>query len=399
MNSSISIPKKEQIHELQLVRAIAIIGVLSVHASAAATVTMKDSAYFFGYNLVNIFMRFGTPTFILLSSFVLFYSYYNRPLDGKLIGSFYKRRLLYILVPYIVVSAMYFIYLKLAYQQPFWTFASLDEFWQKLRTGKVYAHLYFVYISIQFYLLFPILLWVSKRWPKLVYGFIPFGFAAQWAFVLYNYYVEPVKDKGSWSLSYFSFFFVGAFLGIYYPKLKKWIAMTREHATAGRVALWLLLLGAWLALALAHVRIYHNARAYGTIYPGMLYEFLWNFHTLFSAFAALGLSYFMYRHLPQWISGTLYSIGQLSFGIYLIHILFLFLYDRYVPHSGLAWLEHLRYFGSWAVMLAGSWATVAAASRFLPLSWVLFGQTPRRERSNARSSGAQAKNQATVRSA
>ncbi|MCR2807422.1 FAD-dependent oxidoreductase [Paenibacillus soyae] len=379
MNTLPSIVKKERIPELQLVRAIAIIGVLSVHASASATIYMQESAYYFFYNLVNIFMRFGTPTFILLSSFVLFYSYYNRPLDRKLITGFYKKRLLYILIPYIVFSAIYFVYIKLVNNQPLLSPDSLQEFWTKLRKGDVYSHLYFVYISIQFYLLFPIVLWVAKRWPRIAYGFIPFGFAAQWIFVVYNYYVEPVPDKGSWSLSYFSFFFTGAFLGIYYPKVKKWIAMTREHATAGRVAFWLLLLGAWLTVALSHVYMYHNARANGVIYHGLWYEYLWNFHTLFSAFTALGLSFFIYRHLPKWISGTLHGIGQLSFGIYLIHLLFLFLYDRFIPHFGSALLEHLRYFGSWAVMLAGSWITVALVSRFVPFGWILFGQVPARE--------------------
>lgn len=397
MNTLPSTVKKGHIPELQLVRAIAIIGVLSVHASASATIYMKESAYYFFYNLVNIFMRFGTPTFILLSSFVLFYSYYNRPLDKKLVASFYKRRLLYILVPYVVFSAIYFVYIKLTYHQPILTLDSLDEFLGDLLRGKVYSHLYFVFISIQFYLLFPIVLWAAKRWPRIVYGFIPAGFILQWVFVLYNYYIEPVPDKGSWSLSYFSFFFTGAFLGIYYPKVKTWIAMTREHASAGRVAFWLVLVAAWLAFALAHVWIYHNNRAHGTMYHGLLYEFLWNFHTLFSAFAALVLSFFVYRHLPKWVSRTLHGIGQLSFGIYLIHILFLFLYDRFIPHFGSASLEHLRYFGSWAVMLAGSWITVALVTRFVPFGWVLFGQVPLRERAEGHS-GTTAKKKVVVAS-
>jgi hypothetical protein len=154
--------------------------------------------------------------------------------------------------------------------------------------------------------------------------------------------------------------------------------MTRENASTERVTLWLVLIGAWLSFALALVWINHNARAYGTVYHGLWYEFLWNFHTLFSAFAALGLSFFMCRHLPRRLSGALHGIGQLSFGIYLIHILFLLLYDRFVPHFGSAWLEHMRYFSSWAVMLAGSWMTVALFSRYVPFGWMLFGQAPLR---------------------
>lgn len=368
--------KREHIPELQLVRAIAIIGVLSVHASSSAIALMKGSAYYFFYNFINTFMRFGTPTFILLSSFVLFYSYYSKPLDGKLIASFYKRRLLYIIVPYVIFSAVYFVYLKATAQLPLFTVAVLWEFLQKLLKGDVYSHLYFIFISIQFYLLFPIVLWAAKRWPRLAYAFIPIGFIAQWVFVLFNFYDWQLKDKASWAPTYFAFFFTGAFLGIFFPKLKQWFAMTKENATVSRVIFWVFLLGSWLALAIWHVIVSYQLNGQIKIYHGLLYEFLWNFHTYFSAFAVLGLSFFIYRHMPAFISRILYRIGQLSFGIYLIHILFLLLYNQYLPASGVAWMTHLRYFGSWVVMLAGSWMVVALVSRYLPFSWVLFGNVP-----------------------
>ncbi|WP_240647637.1 FAD-dependent oxidoreductase [Paenibacillus nanensis] len=368
--------KKEHIPELQLVRAIAILGVLSVHASSNALLNMKDSAYYFFYHLANTFMRFGTPTFILLSSFVLFYSYYNRPLDGKLVAGFYKRRLLYIILPYLLFSVIYFVYTNLTYHLPF-TLDAMGEFLNNLIRGKVSFHLYFIFISIQFYLLFPAVLWAAKRWPRLAYGFIPFGFIAQWVFVLFNFYDWQLADKASWAPAYFSFFFTGAFLGIYFPKLKTWLAMTKEHASVSRVIFWVLLLGAWLALAMAHVMVYYRQYKFNASYHGLLYEFLWNFHSYLSAFAILGLSFFIYRHLPGFISKILYRIGQLSFGIYLIHVLFLLLYERYMPTFGSALLTHLRYFGLWAVMLAGSWIVVALVSRYVPLGWMLFGNVPR----------------------
>ncbi|MFF2889885.1 FAD-dependent oxidoreductase [Paenibacillus sp. NPDC057967] len=370
--------KKEHIPELQLVRAIAIIGVLSVHASAAATVYMKESAYFFFYNFINIFMKYGTPTFILLSSFVLFYSYYNRPLDSKLIASFYKKRLLYIIVPYIIFSVIYFIYIKWANNLPLWNLEALQEFLDKLVNGKVYSHLYFVYISIQFYLLFPLILWAAKRWPRIVYGFVPAGFILQWIFVYFNFYDWQLDNKGSLAPSYFSFFFAGAFMGVFYPKIKRWLAMTKENVSISRVLFWVVLIGAWLGVSLYHVHVYFNARAYGTRYHGMLYEFLWNFHSFFAALVVISLSFFIFRHMPRWISKVLYRMGQLSFGIYLIHLLFLMLYDRYMPSFGSAWMEHLSYFGSWVVMLVASWFTVAIVSRFVPFSWVLFGNVPRK---------------------
>ncbi|WP_317259100.1 FAD-dependent oxidoreductase [Paenibacillus sp. J5C2022] len=378
-----SLPGKAHIPELQIVRALAIIGVISVHASAAATITMKESAYFFFYNFINIFMRFGTPTFILLSSFVLFYSYYNRPLDKKLIGSFYKKRLLYIIIPYIVFSAIYFALVRKIYNAPLFTAEALLDFGEKLLMGNVYAHLYFVFISIQFYLLFPIVLWIAKKWKRAAYWFVPIGFALQWAFVLFNLYMIKnygwgVPNKGSWSLSYFSFFFTGAALGIFYPKLKSWLAVTREHMSGSRIIAWVLLWATWLAVALSHVYIYYNQRAYNTRYPAWLYELLWGFHAIFSALVLIGAAFFIYRHMPAFLSKLLYRIGQYSFGIYLIHLLYLYIYDRYVPTFGNSILEHMSYLGSWLFMLLASWATVAFFGRFVPYSWIFFGQLPKK---------------------
>lgn len=372
------IAKKEHIPELQIVRALAIIGVLSVHASASATITMKESAYFFFYNFMNIFMRFGTPTFILLSSFVLFYSYYNRPLDRKLITGFYKKRLLYIVIPYIIFSAIYFIMIQYHSNQPIFTIEALKSFGDKLLWGKAYAHLYFIFISIQFYLLFPIVLWLTKKWKFLAHWLIPVGFAAQWIFViLINEFGWRVANKGSWSLSYFSLFMLGAALGIYYPKLKSWLVISKQNANGYRVAAWIFLWAAWLVLAISHVTIYYNARAYNTVYKPLLYEFLWNFHAVFTALVLIQAAFLIYRYLPSFLSKWFYRLGQLSFGVYLIHLLFLFYYDRYMPKFGSAWMAHLSYLGSWIVMLAASWITVALISRFVPFSWILFGNIPK----------------------
>lgn len=373
MNPSVK-PERTHIPELQLVRALAILGVLTVHATATATITMKDSAYYYFYNYVNTFMRFGTPTFILLSSFVLFYSYYRRPLDGKLLAGFYKKRLLYILVPYVVFSAIYFIYLKNLSGTPILSMASLTEFLQKLLVGEVYSHLYFVFISIQFYLLFPLILWAAKRWEKLTLWFVPLGFALQWAFVLLNLYDHWNLNKGSWAPTYFSLFFTGAALGIYYPKLKDWLGMTRDNANARRIALWLITGIAWLAVSSVHATIWYNNRFHNTSYPAVLYEFLWAAQAILAALALLHIAFFLSRHMPEWLSGILYRLGQLSFGIYLVHLLYQAFYLKLLPSPTDAGSLHLYYLGGWLVMLLASWITVAVVSRFVPFGWVLFGK-------------------------
>ncbi|GKU76980.1 hypothetical protein L3i20_v213770 [Paenibacillus sp. L3-i20] len=153
--------------------------------------------------------------------------------------------------------------------------------------------------------------------------------------------------------------------------------MTRENASLTRGMFWVFLIAGWLALAVANVTVYFNARVYNKLYDPLLYEFLWNFQTFFSALVAIGAAFFIYRHLPSMLSRFLYRLGQLSFGIYLVHLLFLLIYEKNMPSFGTAWLEHLTYFGSWVVMLGASWVTVALFSRFIPFAWILFGNVPK----------------------
>ncbi|WP_331459232.1 FAD-dependent oxidoreductase [Paenibacillus sp. FJAT-27812] len=371
--------RNEQIPELQIARALAMLGVLSVHASASATISMLKSGYYSLYNFINVFMKFGTPTFILLSSFLLFYSYYTRPLDTKLMTSFYKKRLLYIIIPYFIFSALYFVLVQLIQHEPIFSLGALASFSKKLLLGKAFSHLYFIFISIQFYLLFPAILWLAKKKAALVPWFIPMGFALQWAFVLFNKYYFQVPNKGNWSFSYFSFFFLGAAMGIYFPKIKAWLMISKQNVTLYRLSAWAIIWIAWLAFALSHVLINYNARLLGTRYNSLLYEFLWSFHTVLSALALVQASFIIYRFLPGIVSKTFYRLGQLSFGIYLIHLFYLFVYDRYIPSFGISWLSHFRYLGSWIFMLGASWLTVELASRLNPYASFVFGRLPERK--------------------
>ena len=72
--------RRAKLNEIDIVRGLAILGVLMVHSTSFATVDMLHNRMFGVYNFLNIFSKIGTTTFILLSSFVLFYNYYPQPL-------------------------------------------------------------------------------------------------------------------------------------------------------------------------------------------------------------------------------------------------------------------------------------------------------------------------------
>ncbi|MXO81386.1 acyltransferase family protein, partial [Paenibacillus sp. OT2-17] len=178
---------KEKIPELQLVRAMAILAVLMVHATSYATVQLTNSSLYVVYNALNVLMKYGTPVFIALSSMVLFYNYKDRPMGRQLLSRFYKQRLLYILLPYVMFSLFYFILSLMAGSSEPWNIITLAKsFALKLATGKAYTHLYYIFIMMQFYLAFPFVLWLFQRCQQLPQWSIVLGLLVQWSFVIGN---------------------------------------------------------------------------------------------------------------------------------------------------------------------------------------------------------------------
>lgn len=373
--------KKSLIHELPVVRALAIIGVLAVHATSFATLQAKTSSYYFVYNFVNIFFKYGTPTFIMLSSFVLFYNYSDIKLwgSGKL-KSFYRNRAKYILLPYAIASVCYFLMLQFLYYRSRPWDEAISVFITKLLTGSAYTHLYFVFISLQFYILFPLLLLLCRR-KGIRPWIIPLGFAIQWAFVLWNKYDLQYVNKGSISLSYMSMYAVGAYLGIHYAELRNWLVslgnreVLRKHPSYRwwNILLWF----CWLAVAIAHVQLWLYTRTTGKEVNSLWYEGLWNVHTALAALVLMQLGHYLYRKLSNRTLSWFIRLGELSFAIYLLHPVFLAIYREFQWHNGNSILYPLFIAGGYVFALTCSWIVISLAFRYIPWAWIALGAKPR----------------------
>ncbi|TVX99190.1 acyltransferase [Cohnella terricola] len=376
--------RRENLAPLQIVRALCIIAVLCVHSTSNAIAEMKESNYYLVYNFLNTFMRYGTPTFIFLSSFVLFYNYYEAPLTGGRIGRFYGRRLKFILLPYFLFSVFYYL---VAYELNHYDLSlaeAIGQFGRKALVGKAFFHLYFVFVNVQFYLFFPLALWTLKKVPGLLKWCIPLGLALEYGFVLLNKYDWHVTHPGSWMLSYVAYYLLGAYLGSCFPRIKGWIVASRDNATKARVAFWVLIWGGWLAAALSHVFVYYQQRMYGTRYNTLLYDFLWNAHTYLGVVVLIQIAFFIHRRLSKRALRMLSLLGSLSFGIYLIHPFFLVVYESHPPSTGNSMLIHAWYAGKFLIVLGCSWLTVGLAARYFPFSWIFFGNSSLREVGKAR---------------
>lgn len=365
--------KRKTIQEIYLVRTLAILGVLMVHSTSQVTVDLhSDSGLYPIYNFLNIFFKFGTPTFIFLSAFVLFYSYLDRDLTYPLMKRFYKNRLKFILIPYVIFSAFYFFTLAIHFNYYGNDYAEMfSNFFNRLATGKAYAHLYFVFISIQFYILFPLLLWVMQKKRALIKHAIWIGFAVQWTFFLLNHYfhIYDFSDipKGSWAVSYFSYYMLGAFMGVYYEKFLEWMRAGWKY--------WVW--GLWLLAGGLHVYIYYLQRVQDIYSDTKWYELYWNLHTILSALVLFHFAFWLFKVLPKWATKTMIHIGICSFGIYLLHPFILFVYRQKIMPQATGFPEYHIMIGLGFVLALGlSWLIVTIASK-IKGSWILFGQFPK----------------------
>lgn len=375
-----NVEKQERLPQLDIYRALAILGVLHVHSSSfAAGELALNSPYYYWLNWINIFFKFGTPSFIFLSSFVLFYNYYKRPLTRSLIGSFYRRRLKYILLPYLLASMGYYaltLYAKgLLTQHPG---ESLSSFLGALFTGSAYAHLYFVFISLQFYLLFPLLLKLLQSSQFWVRWAFPLGLALQWVFILWNKVQLHIIEKGSLAISYLAYYMLGAYIAVHFEQIKLWLMKPWRELASRHKVLTILLVTLWLGAAFTHVQLWYSARHFGNWTDSLWYELLWNVHTMLSALVLLYATFVIYRRAPRGIVVILTRLGEISFAVYLVHPLLLAVYRRFGTGIGTDSLTYVFYiYGGLAVALAGSWIIVQLAFRHIRSSWIALGNVPR----------------------
>ncbi|UQZ84139.1 Acyltransferase family protein [Paenibacillus konkukensis] len=373
---------KDQLNIIYIVRALAILGVIFVHVTSipVGEIVDKSSSMFFYFNFLNVFNKFGTPTFIFLSALVLFYSYFDRPLNGKLIARFYQRRFLYILTPYLIFSAFYYV-IQIYYSfgetwGQFAQHASFADFFTMVLYGKTFYHLYFVFISAQLYVLFPLLLWFLQRYPRVTKHLIWIGLALQWAFVLYNHFSLHYADKGQLAISYISYYLMGAFCGIYYPAVKDWMIVTWSKLFSAKALLWIPLWALWIFSSFGDVNLWYQTRVNDFSASALLYECYWFFHTFTSPLILLQISYLLYRNLNAKVVNTIIHLGVASFGVYIIHAAVLFYYFR-LPVSYTPATYYLYIASGYAVTLLISWTIVGLAQKYVKSSWMLFGSKPK----------------------
>jgi poly(3-hydroxybutyrate) depolymerase/peptidoglycan/LPS O-acetylase OafA/YrhL len=215
------------------IRLIIMVFVVSVHtlAFAGGRVTMSIGA-------VTTIFHTSRELFLLLTALVLTYNYGKR--DHLKSGKFWWRRFYLVLPAYITWSAIYYA----ANGSTRGAFPS--AFLHDLENAGARYHLYFLLVSMQIYLLFPLIRWVLKKTER--YHAWVFGVALAyqvWLTIGLHYKVGRAGSgllaqflnaagQGDWIDTYVFYVVAGALAGWHFEAL---CAFTRRYLRSGwRVA-------------------------------------------------------------------------------------------------------------------------------------------------------------------
>jgi peptidoglycan/LPS O-acetylase OafA/YrhL len=308
---SASRPRRPYVHAVDVVRLVTFLCVVGVHAVSMA-MDPTDATSGVAVSLLH----FTRGAFFILSAFVLTYAQADRRLDVR---RFWPRRFLYVGVPYLVWSVLY------------WWIAvdgvpRLDDVRQlgvEVLTGTANYHLYFLLVSLQLYLVLPLLLWVVRRTRGhhgmllAVSGIVELGLLA-----VTHYPAWPAgwttlqADALVLSPVYQFYFVVGAVAAVHHERLRAWV---RGHG-------WVVV-GALAAAGALHVGVYllHLAggdsvqRAYDPLQPSVV---PWTVAVTLGLYA-WGCSYAARRRSGSRLARFVGQASLASFGVFLVHPLFL----------------------------------------------------------------------------
>jgi peptidoglycan/LPS O-acetylase OafA/YrhL len=216
--------KAAHLHSVDVVRVLTIALVIGVHT------TSQQPGGLGAVNgaLLNV-MHVSREVFFLLTAFVLSYSYRDRA-PARWWG-FWRRRYWLIGVPYLAWSLTYFF----ARGERAWPIGhALRAFGAMVIDGTASYHLYFLLVSMQMYLVFPLLrrlLWATRRRPAWL--LVP---AAAYQLAVYTLaqvhpdlgpFTKWLHDPSPYLSTYLGFVIAG---GVAAMHADAFLAWTRDHA-------------------------------------------------------------------------------------------------------------------------------------------------------------------------
>lgn len=307
---------KGHLAQVDLVRVLTFASVIAVHA-----ISQTSDADNVWVNSVLSLLHYTRSVFFFLTGLVLVYTYRDRELS---VLTFLRRRLTLIGVPYLVWTVAYFGLSRVG-AQPLSAHEAVSTLVEDIVRGLGYYHLYFLMVSLQFYVLFPLVMRMLRATRRFhgavlaVSGLFQLGIT-----VTLTYLPEPVpgtvldtlwQNQGTLVISYQFYLVAGCLAAFHLESFQNWI---RAHS---RLVLWLLLGSFTLATVWYFVGVLRGVDpwlATGVLQPEMIPWFC----AVVLGMYWLGMAWS--QRYPDGLSRRLVSAASTrSFGVFLVHPAFI----------------------------------------------------------------------------
>ena len=225
---------KRKITEVSVFEFFLCMFVILIHLlSEGINVFPKWSVLSIVFFTVTKLTTFAVPAFIFTSALKLFYKFSERKFTY---APFLLDRIRKIYLPYIIMVVIYYIIFVYAFHIYEFNPVSLIKY---ILNGVLSAQFYFVVLIMQFYLLMPLWILLSKHKSKLFNTIIIFiavvcsiGFRMLISSTEYTHKIFP---------SYLVFWILGMYAGMYYNEFLRFLSKSRLLVYAG-----------WLVFAILH---------------------------------------------------------------------------------------------------------------------------------------------------
>jgi peptidoglycan/LPS O-acetylase OafA/YrhL len=315
-------------------------------------------------------MQFGREVFFSLTAFVLVYSMTKNEATKRRAssGRFWGRRMLYVAVPYVVWSGIYYAYAVLGPQHlP----PSLSGFGWDLLYGDAMYHLYFLLVTLQLYLVFPLLLHFVRKTASHWKPILAAVGIANLAWLAVLQWAPAPSGWGGWVFahayellpSYMVYILAGCYGAIHLPKLQA------TFQQRWRPLLGLASVCAVAALAAYSIQLLWMAprSADSVLQPAML-------------LSCVAAAIVLYVVGSRWAAGPgrqkalVATLSDASFGVYLAHPLVLqVLLDHGLGNNGQRVAPVLATLIGFLGAVAGG-VVISLAARRTPISLALTGR-------------------------
>lgn len=313
--------KLEKNKEIQILRGMAILSVMGIHMLSIGTTNLEvGTVGYWGYYVIHSLLQFAVPCFIMISSIMIAYTTQNQDKINGL--QFYKKRFFTVVIPYILWSLIYLLPQMAKGWIPFSKLLSPTSWFYWLSRGKAYTHLYYMSVTVQLCILAPFLLWGVrklgkwfKKWDAAV--IVILAVVSQIGIYYINkFYIRSwFQAQATLVIWYFYIILIGLWIGCHY---RAFIEYLKKYQ-------WLVAIAAF-AMAVVYI-VYKVFIVKGIKISTMYYQYVWWIYVFFASVILLRVAVALKE---KGLGSRLETIGNYSFGIYLIHPAFTYWLHKFI---------------------------------------------------------------------